>query len=81
MTLSISRTFKDFTGKQDFSSDYIKSSLDNSLSRLQSDYVDVYQLHDIQINLLDNAEEIISTLIDLKKKGKISLLAIYTNSQ
>ena len=73
--------YKDFTGKQDFSSDYIKSSLDKSLSRLRSDYIDVYQLHDIEIDLLDNSEEIISTLVDLKKKGKIRFFGISTKSQ
>ena len=66
--------YKDFTGQQDFSSDYIKSSLDKSLERLKSDYVDIYQLHDIQISLLDNSDEILPTLIDLKKGEKSVIL-------
>ena len=73
--------YKDFTGLQDFSPSYIKSSLNKSLKRLKTDYVDIYQLHDIPIDLLNNSEEISDTLQDLKKEGKIRFLGISTKSQ
>jgi aryl-alcohol dehydrogenase-like predicted oxidoreductase len=70
-----------------FSRDVIHSALDQSLERLQTDYVDVYQLHwpERNVNFFgqrnykhkedeawsDNFKEVIETLDGLVKEGKI----------
>ncbi len=70
-----------------FSKPAILDALDNSLQRLQTDYVDVYQLHwpDRNVPMFgqrnykhnpneqweDNAQEVIETLDGLVKQGKI----------
>jgi aryl-alcohol dehydrogenase-like predicted oxidoreductase len=58
---------------QDFSASYITQALDASLKRLQTDYIDVYQLHspspaDIAT---DGFLETVHTLEKLRKDGKI----------
>ena len=61
----------DQNGHQDFSPAHIEMSVDGSLKRLQSDYIDVYQLHDPPLASLGNAEEIVDTLQSLERAGKI----------
>lgn len=57
---------------QDFSSINLRNSLEGSLKRLRTDYVDLYQLHSPYIPyVLKNLEEILGTLLDLRKEGKI----------
>lgn len=53
----------------DTSAHYIKQALRDSLQRLQTDYLDLYQLHGGTID--DNWEEIIETFEGLKKEGLI----------
>ena len=48
---------------------YIKQAVKESLRRLKTDYIDLYQLHGGTIE--DNAEETISAFEDLKKEGYI----------
>lgn len=50
----------------DASSDYINTAIRNSLRRLQTDYLDLYQLHGGTTD--DNLEEVIDTFESLKKK-------------
>lgn len=63
-------------GPHDFRGSYIRSQLENTLKRLQSDYVDVYQLHSPPLEQLRQTEGVISTMVDLKKEGKIRAFAI-----
>jgi aryl-alcohol dehydrogenase-like predicted oxidoreductase len=48
---------------------YILEAVENSLKRLQTDYIDLYQLHGGTLE--DPIEEIIETFEQLKKSGKI----------
>lgn len=52
------------------SPDYIERACDASLKRLQTDYIDLYQLHVWEISLLE-IESVIPTLEKLVSKGKI----------
>lgn len=63
--------FLDQSGGQDFSPDHIRKSIDQTLRRLQSDYVDLYQLHDPGIEWLDAHPDVCDTLSVLQKEGKI----------
>ncbi|WP_078382715.1 aldo/keto reductase [Sutcliffiella halmapala] len=53
----------------DPSKKHIKSGVKNSLHRLQTDYIDLYQLHGGTIE--DNSEETIEAFEELKKEGYI----------
>jgi len=68
--------FVNFKGEQDFSPQYIRSSIESSLSRLQTDYIDVFQLHYPPIDLLRQDSRIIETLESLKQEGKIRVVGI-----
>jgi aryl-alcohol dehydrogenase-like predicted oxidoreductase len=70
----------DFNGEQDFTLKYIRESLEKSLRRLQTDYIDIFQLHDPPLSLLGENSEIFSTLESLKQEGKIRLIGITTKS-
>ncbi len=61
----------------DFSRERVFSSIDESLSRLQTDYLDLYQLHDIEF--VDKSiilEEAIPALLEVKKSGKARFVGI-----
>jgi len=61
----------DYSGKQDYSPVHIRESVEGSLERLQTDYIDLYQLHSPPINVLEEGDDIIAALNDLKDEGKI----------
>ena len=58
----------------DASPSYIKNAVKMSLQRLQTDYIDVYQLHGGTIE--DNLEAVIDTFDELKKEGLIRAYGI-----
>ncbi len=61
----------------DFSRDRILSSINESLKRLQTDYLDIYQLHDIEF--VDKSiilEEAIPAIQEVKKSGKARFVGI-----
>ena len=63
-------------GDQDFSAKHIRNSIEKSLQRLGTDYLDLYQLHDPPIELLATNDEIIPTLESLQAAGKIRTYGI-----
>jgi aryl-alcohol dehydrogenase-like predicted oxidoreductase len=61
----------------DFSKKQIFSSIEESLTRLQTDYLDILLLHDIEFGSLDQImEEGIPALQELKKQGKIRFFGV-----
>ncbi|MDO8496872.1 MAG: aldo/keto reductase [bacterium] len=72
--------YSEHNSPKDFSSANLRGSLEQSLGRLKTDYVDVYQLHDASTDILETENEIIPTLKKLKKEGKIRAYGISVNS-
>ncbi|WEG11083.1 aldo/keto reductase [Pullulanibacillus sp. KACC 23026] len=61
----------------DFSKKRILSSIEESLSRLQTDYVDILLLHDIEFGSFDQImEDGIPALQELKKQGKTRFIGV-----
>ncbi|MEW6403331.1 MAG: aldo/keto reductase, partial [Chloroflexota bacterium] len=65
--------------RHDFSATHIRNSVEVSLRRLKTDYIDLYQLHSPPLELL-SWDEVISTLELLKQEGKIRLFGISARS-
>lgn len=63
--------FLEHLGPQDFSAAHIRRSLEGSLKRMKTDYLDLYQLHSPDINEMEKNPEALQTLQALKKEGKI----------
>ena len=55
---------------QDWRPDYVRFALEESLKRLQTDYIDVYQLHNPRLDALQR-DDLFATLEALKDEGKI----------
>ena len=55
---------------QDFSPTFIRFAVEQSLRRLQTDYIDIYQLHNPRIGTIES-DELFATLEELKREGKI----------
>lgn len=61
----------------DFSAERVTKSIDESLARLQLDYVDILQCHDIEFGSLDQiVNETIPALQKLREAGKIRFIGI-----
>lgn len=56
-------------GRSDYSSEWIKKSIDISLKRLQTDYIDLFALHGA--NISDISDELIHLFSDLKDQGVV----------
>jgi L-galactose dehydrogenase len=66
----------DITGF-DFSQKRVMQSIEDSLKRLRTDYVDLYQIHDIEYGRIDQVVgETIPAMLKLKKQGKIRFVGI-----
>ncbi|KAK7400413.1 hypothetical protein VNO78_11619 [Psophocarpus tetragonolobus] len=61
----------------DFSAERVTRSIEESLERLQLDYVDILQCHDIEFGSLDQVvNETIPALVKLKEAGKTRFIGI-----
>lgn len=65
-------------GTRDFSSSYIGRVLDESLQRLQTDYIDLYQLHNPTSDVIENGE-VWELLEQRKQEGKIRYYGVSIN--
>jgi aryl-alcohol dehydrogenase-like predicted oxidoreductase len=61
--------------RQEFSSTYITAAIDKSLRRLQTDHIDLYQLHNPPTCLLQRGE-IFETLDFLRNQGKVRFYGV-----
>jgi aryl-alcohol dehydrogenase-like predicted oxidoreductase len=64
---------------QDFSAKHLRDALAGSLKRLQTDYVDLYQLHSPSLNALES-DETVEALVSFKKEGLIREYGISARS-
>jgi aryl-alcohol dehydrogenase-like predicted oxidoreductase len=55
---------------QDFSPDFVRFALEESLKRLGTDYIDIYQIHNPRLPAV-RSDELFATLEELKTEGKI----------
>jgi aryl-alcohol dehydrogenase-like predicted oxidoreductase len=62
--------FPSFDRAPDFTPDHLRRSLDGSLRRLQTDHVDLFQLHSPPIALLRDDAAILETVRALVREGK-----------
>ena len=61
----------------DFSAQRVVKSVDESLQRLKTDYIDVFQIHDIEFGKRKQIiEETLPAMLQLQKKGKIRFVGI-----
>ena len=61
----------------DFSAQRVVKSVDESLQRLRTDYIDVFQIHDIEFGKKKQIiEESLPAMLKLKKQGKIRFIGI-----
>lgn len=61
--------------KKNFDFDYIRFAADESLKRLQTDFIDLYQLHNPRVEMIE-AGEIFGVLDELKSAGKIRFYGV-----
>jgi aryl-alcohol dehydrogenase-like predicted oxidoreductase len=66
-------------GKRIFEPDYINQVMDESLQRLQTDYIDLYQLHNPTVDVIERGE-VWSVLERAKQAGKIRHYGVSINS-
>ncbi|MBI2870516.1 MAG: aldo/keto reductase [Candidatus Omnitrophica bacterium] len=70
----------DQRGSKDFSPGHIRASLEDSLRRLRTDYLDLYQLHDPPMDLLENRPDVLDVLRALEREGKIRAWGVSVQS-
>ncbi len=67
-------------GDQDFSPSYLGRSLEQSLRRLGTDYIDLYQLHSPAVELLEKDEKLLPFLDSLVRDGKVRVIGLSARS-
>jgi aryl-alcohol dehydrogenase-like predicted oxidoreductase len=65
---------------QDFSPEYLRKALHDTLHRLRTDYVDVYQLHSPAVPLLREKPDTLELMKELQSAGKIRAWGISARS-
>ncbi|MBI2886924.1 MAG: aldo/keto reductase [Chloroflexi bacterium] len=55
---------------QNWSREFVKFACEQSLKRLGTDYIDLYQLHNARMDAIDS-DELFATLEELRREGKI----------
>ena len=58
-------------GRQDFSVSHLRRAVEESLRRLRTDYIDLYQFHSPAVSLLQEQPEGVGLMNELKAAGKI----------
>ena len=66
-------------GKRDFTPSYISRVMDESLHRLQTDYIDLYQLHNPTVDVI-KAGDVWQALEKAKQAGKIRHYGVSINT-
>ena len=67
--------YGDRWGRMNFSEEYIRFALEKSLQRLQTSYIDIYQLHNPPIEIIKDGK-IFKIMRELQKEGKIRHIGI-----
>jgi aryl-alcohol dehydrogenase-like predicted oxidoreductase len=60
---------------QDFSPVFVRRALEESLRRLRTDYVDLYQLHNPRLWAIQR-DDLFQTLDDLRREGKVRYIGV-----
>jgi len=63
-------------GETNYSPEYIRASLEGSLRRLRTDYVDLFQLHNPPPDFIETNPELVRLLEDLKNDGTIRAIGL-----
>ena len=66
-------------GHINFSEEYIRFALENSLQRLKTGWIDLYQLHNPSLKIIQ-AGEVFKIMRSLQKEGKIKFVGISVHS-
>ncbi len=61
--------------KQNFTPEFIRLALQRSLERLETDYIDLYQIHNPRMSVITDTK-VFETLEDLRKEGKIRFFGV-----
>jgi len=72
--------YADFIHPADFSPTALRASVEGSLRRLGTDYLDLLQLHDPPADLLTSRPEVAETLLGLRDQGKLRLVGASVKS-
>lgn len=70
---------KDYDSQPDFSEKAIRKTLEGSLARLKTDYLDLLQLHNPRPQIAGD-ERVVETLVKLRDKGKIRAIGVSVKS-
>lgn len=60
---------------QDFSPSFVRRALEESLRRLKTDYVDIYQMHNARMAQIDD-DALWALLEDFKREGKVRMYGV-----